>query len=205
LPLVNQKPIASDQRIEAIENQDERPLATSTELETKVKEERRSTDEKKMNDRDDKGSDIRPLGDKIVTIQTWALSEIENSMRPRLLEIRLEIAKADTVNDAKTPAKLLKNFKAVIDDASSHKSWVRVKDELSKVDDAQNDRPWVAPATLRDKLQSLKDITTIVSFDMDNVMDAMKEVLESSVSPQEIIQLVHVIKLLKECIDDPKN
>lgn len=59
-------------------------------------------------------SQEKPLGEKVIVIRKWALSEIENVILPQLLAIKQKMETAPSLDEAKPIAQRLRDLKEVI-------------------------------------------------------------------------------------------
>lgn len=83
----------------------------------------------------------------------------------------------------------------LVEEASRHNYWVRVKQTANKLEEKTEPPPVVLGD---DKLLQLKRIVLVVVHDLETIFQALKQVLDSSSLPQEIIQLVKVVKEVKQ-------
>eukprot|EP01119_Soliformovum_irregulare_P015569 TRINITY_DN4391_c0_g1_i1.p1 TRINITY_DN4391_c0_g1~~TRINITY_DN4391_c0_g1_i1.p1 ORF type:complete len:851 (-),score=304.76 TRINITY_DN4391_c0_g1_i1:63-2363(-) len=144
------------------------------------------------------------LGEKIVVIRKWAVTEIDSSIMVQLEKIQVQLEGATEIEVAKPLAQLLRDLKSSIENASDKNYWIRVQQTITK-----NQKKGAPPVNADrgtiegDRLQSLKRIVLVVISDLRLALVALKSVLETSSLPQEIIQLVKVIKELKQRLDRP--
>jgi len=111
--------------------------------------------------------------------------------------LKKRIENSDSIPSAKPIAQLLRNLKETVEEASRHNFWIRVKHTSQKLDTVS---PPVPPPQ-EDKLQSLKRILLVVLHDVQIIITSIKQVLDTSILPQEVIQLVKVIKELKQKLE----
>eukprot|EP01114_Cavostelium_apophysatum_P014896 TRINITY_DN3966_c0_g1_i1.p1 TRINITY_DN3966_c0_g1~~TRINITY_DN3966_c0_g1_i1.p1 ORF type:complete len:669 (-),score=192.72 TRINITY_DN3966_c0_g1_i1:73-2079(-) len=155
-----------------------------------------------------KPEEPKPLGEKIMVIRSWAVAETESTMKDELKAISEKIRRSTDIAEAQECARTLRNLKQIIEESSQHSYYVRVKTVRNKMEEDQPHVERRPPEALRaqwnsgdEKLQSLKEVAEIVTEEILLNFLAINQVLATSSLPQEIIQLVKVIKTMKEALN----
>jgi hypothetical protein len=132
------------------------------------------------------------VGEKITQIRSWAVSEIEQDVKPKIVTIRELVDKSTAISQAKPVGQILLNAKHVVDNANNFNWFIRVTQILGKTPPAEVNSK-ATSSSEDDKLKFLKGVVVTAVASLLNVLDAIKNVLETSSIPEEIVQLVKVV------------
>jgi len=142
------------------------------------------------------------VGEQIIVIQQWAVSEIEEAFIPKLSIMKQKLEVSTSLEEAKSYAQLVRELKRIINEASEHNFWIRVNKALSKLSETEKPPEEVPIMKGGDPLVTLKTVTSHVVLQVIVVLKCVLQVLHVSTLPQEIIRIVRVVQQMNKIFQD---